>query len=254
MREVYVVLTHVANDFVIGNIQKMRCELGSENVFVVNDHPNTKPFQELGFQIVDWTQGDSTAVINGPVVFVTSQAYFKSVNALHAENRNTYETAIVSVWKSLAFDVDYLWFIENDVACNGNWKATLGKCASSVDFLATCVERWTLGSTWEGWNSLHHYDVVWHERWKAFVPISRYSKAALQCLDQNLGRLSGWVETYLATVAYQHGLRIGNLPADMFADWWTFQSKDVAFFRQCCNKRPNENKLYHGIKQLVALA
>jgi hypothetical protein len=190
---------------------------------------------------------------SGPAVCLMSFDYFKRCNPLHISNRDTYETEICIMYDSLTFHFDYLWFIENDVVCNGDWKETLDKCNGiTTDFLATSVASIHQEPNWAGWGyTFWAYDVPYAERWKAFVPISRHSRKLIELYRENLGKISCYCESYFATLCARSGMSMDNFPTDMIGSYytWFFQDPDaVKFFEDICAAHPNEHRLYHPIK------
>jgi hypothetical protein len=248
MPNIHVTLTHVCTPFVVENIHKA-AEL--DNFFVIYDNTNNTfdPAKFDTFTIVDLTTGAIPKLTRGRAILLTNYALYQSISPLHKISRDTYDAPISLAYRTIDIPFDYLWFFENDVAVNGNWTETFAKCTESTDFLAFEVEPWHPGHRWGGWNSLHYYPVPLERRWKAFVPTARYSNRFVKLINDNLGIISGWVESYYATLAHEHGLSVGNLPQDMFGSMYTWHSPNgLAIFNAACEANPNENRLYHPIK------
>jgi hypothetical protein len=149
-------------------------------------------------------------------------------------------------------DYDYIWLIEYDVACDGNWKETLHKVSSKKeDFLATVVCSYAERILWNGWFQLKG------PRWLkpplarrvcSFFPVVRLSRKLMIALRENCGRYSGFCEVYVPTLAVDKGLSCGNLIQDMLGGYFTYEetprSKETAFVLKSPQR---DHKLYHPI-------
>lgn len=222
MRDIVAVLTHISHPLIIGNIAKMAAEIPNKRLILCYDNTTASYCAD------DW------AHIPGLEVMLFTFDDCLAANPTHMKTRDNYDSIIGIMYdRILRHDGEwaYLWFIENDVMCKGNWGATLARVTNrKEDMLATAVDNYNPCSAgWGGWDALHYWkDVPLNERWKAFVPIGRYSRRYIEKLRAMLGITSGWIEIYLSTLCVKSGFALANLPPDMFGPWFDWIARDEA--------------------------
>lgn len=255
---VYVILTHTFNSFVKRNIQHMIEDLGFQNIILCYDNTNGSfdihDAPNFQWKVHELKPGDPLPELHsGGSILLFHHDVCMHYNPLHSKCRDNYDTFIGVLHHVLKFDYQYLWFIENDVACHGSWKRTLDQCsAMNQDFLATRIGSYEdsfVDKTWPGWHALHHYQTVpLHRRWKAFVPISRYSKPFVKTLSDGLGVTSGWIEVYLATLCRERNYTLADFPHSMISDHWTWFGISSDQWRDIRQSTKPADKLYHPVK------
>lgn len=109
----------------------------------------------------------------------------------------------------------HYWFIEYDVEFTGNWLTLLQDCDTRLhtyDLLGCHVERFGANNrNWTWWHRANHCGYPSEACVKAFLPICRYSHAALACLDRYLkAGHAAHAEVMVPTCLYHHGLKIGD--------------------------------------------
>lgn len=109
----------------------------------------------------------------------------------------------------------HYWLIEYDVEFTGCWRVLLNDCDTYLDdyaLLACHVEPFgPCNCDWTWWHRDNHCGYPPEACVKAFMPICRYSHAALACLDQYLKEgHAAHSEVMVPTCLHHHGLKIGD--------------------------------------------
>ena len=153
----------------------------------------------------------------------------------------------------------YLWLIEYDVRCTGNWSYVLQRAIDhhpTADFVAYNVESYWSSPCWPGWSFLYKHPDQWYGinayaplpffRWKSFLPISRYSRQALDLFERTCGEYTDYCEIYLPTQCKINGLTVDNLHQDCIGHMYRADKSYTADnWSILCNV---PGKLYHPIK------
>lgn len=110
----------------------------------------------------------------------------------------------------------HYWFIEYDVEFTGNWLTLLNDCDTHLqtyDLLGCHVERFgTNNRDWTWWHRDNSCGYPLEMCIKAFLPICRYSHAALACLDRYLkAGHAAHAEVMVPTCLHHHGMRIADI-------------------------------------------
>jgi hypothetical protein len=118
----------------------------------------------------------------------------------------------------------HAWMIEHDIYCGGSWARALRLAdGKGEDLLATKVSPWTRQlRDWWWWDALRgrmRDAVPLKARHKCFFPLVRLSRAMLECVEENVGRSTGYCEVYIPTLAHSAGLTLDNLPPEMLGKW-----------------------------------
>jgi hypothetical protein len=138
---------------------------------------------------------------------------------------------------------DYIWLIENDVYCDGNYLECFNISNEPNDFLATYVADYSEeNKDWVHWKSIEGEiaPLDLSQRVKSFFPITRYSIKLLDSLKENLGKSSGFCEVYIPTLAKYNNLTYGNVNPKMIGE---FQFYKIIDNKNIPNN--NDNRLWH---------
>lgn len=228
-RQVIALQAHLCNDQLLYTLRRMR--------------------QELPFKVVvlfDNTKGGFKADLAGDLApcHVTTDAGLKEVNRLHKDSWYNKDSALVSLWRSgLVGDADYLWLIEYDVYCDGNWSQALAATSGMPhDMLSTFMERYSTGDrTWMWWPHVTGEDAVPKDRRvKSFAPVCRFSRRAMQVLHDMSGKMSGYCEVYIPSVLDARGCTWANLPQRMLGKFECYET-----CRSSTAPRRGDNRLHH---------
>jgi hypothetical protein len=243
---------------VVEEINKLRNACGKENVFITFD--NTK--SEWKKEYENMLGIDETNVLNAmngvfnygnTNVLLIEESSMKLINHHHNMNKECYETPWVLVHRMLPkelTDYDYMWSIENDVYCNGDWSMTLRKADPIVcDFLTDMIIPFEYEKGWPdwAWKRIYGWDVEDKEKIKCFSPICRMSRKMMEVMDRELGKRSGFLELYPSTLCKHEGLTMAEMPRYMLAyNHW--EPRPIWWLQEEISKWPNAHRLYHPIK------
>lgn len=242
-RHAIALKVHSCNDQVMYTLQRLRNELPtSVPIIVVFDNTKGGFKQELARHLT-------------PYLLSTDQQ-LQQVNGLHKDTWYNNDSLLISLWRSgmLSPDTDFLWLIEYDVFCDGNWFHAMASTSGMMhDMLATYMERYNQSNeTWMWWphmNATNEKDIVPRKRRvKSFAPVCRFSRRAMQVLDAHAGRTSGYCEVYIPTILDASNCTWANLPNSMLGDFQCFET--------CKSSRPptrNDNRLHHKMVWDTAL-
>lgn len=232
---VYLYRTHMWDDVRKSMYRKMQKDLGAENVFVLFDN----------------TKNQLKGVSEANMILFTTEDCCK-INRLHRCNKRQIEAQLLLFEERCGRAYNYLWLIEYDVACDGNWKEALGKVSSSnEDFLATMVCTYADRILWNGWFQLtgpRWLKPSLTRRVCSFFPVVRMSRKLIETMRNHCGQYSGFCEVFVPTLAFEKGLSCGNLPQEMLGDYFTYEesprSKEKAFVLE---NPQHDHRLYHPI-------
>jgi hypothetical protein len=106
------------------------------------------------------------------------------------------------------------WTVEYDVRFTGVWQRLFAAYADDDADLLTChLRAWPAEPDWTWWRSLAvPPDVTLAARWRAFLVIARYSRAAVDAIAAaHLAGWSGHQEVLVPTAVVSAGLRVRDL-------------------------------------------
>lgn len=247
MKTLYVFRTHLWNEFCQCQYDRLKADLGTENVFLLFDDTKNK-FPHNYYK--RWSEPDTH--LSKTRIILNNFDECLSINPLHRSNKEQVESQLLIFYKLYNAEFDYIWLIEYDVFCDGNWKTTLESCdLLSQDFLASKVYTYHENILWNYWFGIYgprRNKPMLVERVGGFFPLVRISKKLLQTLEKNINKYSGFCEVYIPTVAKQYGLTWGNFPSKMLSDRFYFDPLKT----ECQSPWPleNNNKLYHPVLQI----
>ena len=146
---------------------------------------------------------------------------------------------------------DYIWRLESDVHCHGNWELCLAPAAARPHDLM-CAQQ-----------PVHnvHGELTWQfprlggalaavplqERSGCFMPVMRLSRRAMQLVDQQMGVSSGYLEAFYPTLLDQAGMGMTGLPKASVGHI-DVRRNESAEIMQRLLRQPLNNKLYHPVK------
>lgn len=232
---IYVLRAHKWDDFTKSQFYKLKNEC--ENVFLLYDNSiNPFPHDES----------------SNNIILINQNECFK-INPLHKSTKDQIESQLILFRKKCPLKFDYIWLIEYDVYCDGNWLTTLHCCDElNDDFLATNIYAYKDRILWNHWFGL--YGKRWNkpllkDRMSSFFPITRFSNRFIDILEQNLSIYSGFCEVYIPTLAKQNNLSLQNIPSYIIHP--IFFSYKPSYPIQI--KLENKNILYHPVTNLLQL-
>jgi hypothetical protein len=252
-----------------GHVQKMyaklQTDLGRDRVYCLFDVTNVPQptLWMLGSDnIAAWSNTLDLSRPGSPHIVTITEADCASINSMHVVGKpgetgskyrgETHTVAMARALRNMPFD--YLWLVEYDVHCQGNFANPLAVCdAIDADFMAKGsdtgfeVRRGSQEPTWCWWpdrfgpelSALPVSSLV-----GCFFPMSRYSKAFLRVLEANLSRNSGFCEVYIPTLCVTNGLHYAPMPAAVFGAFRFFDPMHPSLFVG----RPVDDRLYHPVK------
>jgi len=256
VKNIYILRTHLLDNYVKDTYQKMQDQLGSENVFLLFDETNGPPAASS----IKWNSAEGVSA--GPAIITVNEADCQKINALHNEgefsgSKHKVEGQIYACYKAIKGDYDYMWFIEYDVFCNNFHSALRPFDDVAADMLtkgsSSNYQKWIrtylLNRKWFWWSGLEGEisRVSIFKRRGCFFPINRFSKRFLQVMEQNLSKSSGYSEVYFPTLCHVNGLVLKSLPLNLFSD---FRYQPNITVKEIKNVKKEDNRLYHPVKNL----
>jgi hypothetical protein len=243
MTTVYVYRTHLWNNFCKSQYEKLQYDLGHECVFLLFDD-TSHPFPLEDYNRLSKPTNKTSHNI------LTNFSECLLVNPLHRSNKEQVESQILLFHKLCPIDFEFMWLIEYDVFCDGNWKL-LDSCLSmNHDFLATQVYVYHEKILWNYWFALYgprRKKPLLQDRASGFFPLVRLSKKLIDCLQENIGHYSGFCEVYIPTLAKQKGLTIGNVPLEIIGDIFYYEPLKKNEIKIDIK---NNDKLYHPVTSI----
>jgi hypothetical protein len=269
MRQRIVVMrTHYWDAHVQRLFNRLKGDLGADRVYCIYDVTNVDPStlvpQLESGDMVPWSASLdlSLSVASSTIVIITEQDC-RNINAMHAVGKDGEvgskyrgEAHNVAMYRALRNrdDWDYLWVLEYDVHCHGSWRKPLDACdAIDADFMAKgsdadCGIRTGSNSPdWCWWSDRYGPEVSvlpTTDLFGCFYPITRYSRAFLDVLDDDIGRNSGFCEVYIPTLCVHSGLSYVAMPAGVFGTFRFFDAMNPDDFAD----KPQDDLLYHPVK------
>jgi hypothetical protein len=165
-------------------------------------------------------------------------------------------------------DFEFYWFIEYDVVFTGNWSALLRAVRNdSADLLASHIRSFEEEPAWTWWESLElpGYTREPSARLRAFFPVYRISRAALQAVDDRVKKgWSGHFEGLIPCAVQSASLSISDIggtgtwtPKDRRGKFYSsFSSEDGLYLNAGTHRyRPSHylppmrrNYIFHPVK------
>lgn len=233
MAAVYVLRTHFVDDTLLTCFRKMRADLGDDRVFMLLD--STSVQGAASARMYDEFTVKGYANSGRADVFTITEQECSALNPLHAMHnlpgvRYRVDTHIGAAAIALASfgsgfgctDYEYMFMIEYDVACRGDWKRALQACDSvDADLLAKggddryAVRNYHECPGWVWWNDVFGRvaeQVPVQERLGCFFPVVRLSKRMLDAVLAEFGHSTGYCEVYLPTLCVARGMKYVSLP------------------------------------------
>ena len=222
VKSVYTLRTHEINANLKVLYDKLVADLGYENVFVLYDATNVKLPEDCPID------KDRIYVVDDPLCLKNNSFHDKghrsgsaSMSFWHPETSFVLLGYWLTFVKKITFD--YIWFVEYDVHCNGDFAKAFGKCDSiPADFMArgrdNGPEDFRVGSRypWCWWGELQGEiaAVPQANRVGCFLPLVRCSKKMLDSMRNHFNKSTGFCEVYMTTLASKENLVAKPLPLD----------------------------------------
>jgi hypothetical protein len=199
--------------------------------------------------IIDTTNNHET--VKSDDVIIHTEETCRLINPLHKDIKYSLDSVIWHVYDNIKYeDFDYVWILEDDVYCDGNFDKVIEKNNSkNEDFLASFVENYGDSEkeiNWMHWEALHSEKnrnkiPRKEDRVKSFFPVTRYSKKFIKEIYDSIGIYSGYCEVYIPTLAKQKGYTYDNIENTCIGKLTT------GFIDQMPNNK--DDRLYHKWKK-----
>lgn len=248
MKTLYVYRTHVWNEFCQVQFKLLQKDLGPENVYLLYDDTKNK-FPESNCK--RWSDSDSHSETTHYIM--TNFDECLSINPLHRSNKEQIESQLLLLYKLCNTEFNYIWLIEYDVFCDGNWREALKSCdLLSTDFLASKVYTYHESPLWNHWFRIYgprRNKPMLSDRVGSFFPLVRISRLLIQALQKNINIYTGFCEVYIPTVAKQYSLTFASFPTSIVSDCFFFDPLKA----DCKSPLPLKynNILYHPVLQFT---
>ena len=247
---IFILRTHCWNEYIHKGIWKQW----------MRDLPNDRIF--ILFDLNDKTDIKQTSVPEELYKYIIpiNRKMCMDLNSLDRGAWFTVETPLVLVNKYLKkqkIRFDYLWLIEYDVRCTGNWsdllQSSIHHCYCA-DFVAAAVQSFWQSPFWLGWGQLTNCSInehipYWWNMYKSFLPISRYSSRLLNVYEKSIGEWTQFCEIYLPSRCMQeNGFTVGNLHHKCLNQEFFTGTNIITNEKWSGNNCFPENQFYHPIK------
>jgi hypothetical protein len=244
MKIKYVLRTHFFNDFIDFQWNKLINDIGIEDCYLMMDDTYLKkPYHDIFSRL-------NQQIENCHIIYINYNECCQ-INKLHKDNKGQVESQLFILYKIIK-DFDYLYLIEYDVYCDGNWKLTL-TTNQNEDFLATHVDDFNLKNiTWGHWFNLKGSKKLKPERKdrvKSFFPITRYSIHFFKMLEKKIGIYTGFCEVYIPSLVKQNNLTYNNFNENILGKHWIFTDEQKENFKPILE---NNNKLFHPVISILS--
>jgi hypothetical protein len=252
-RHLFVFKTHIFTQYIYEEYHKLCSCFGKQNIFITFDDTHqawSSEYEEnLGIPkscVLKPMQGMFEL---GPGVLLIHDNDMKQYNEHHKENKLTYETTWCILHRMLGGEhaqYDYMWSIENDVYCNGDWSVVVDKCKEKTcDLLAYMIG--TMKWPDSAFERIYGWDIPRCDRINAFCAICRLSKRLVEVMDCYLGERSGFLELYPPTLCKSIGYKIDNFPEDVIGIM-SWHQKTKKWMDEEIARDGINHKLYHSVK------
>ena len=225
---IYVIRTHKCSTHFMEQWDKVLKELPNDRLYVIFDNTSNNLPPEFHKKYMHH-------------IIVYTEENARRMNPLHMDVKSSVDTSIELIYSKIMYKpFDYLWLIEDDVFCHGNWYDTLSKIdTNNTDFLATYVEKHDVSIAWVHWEAIHGdmRTTPMKDRVKSFFPLTRYSRRMLECAHAEFGKSSGFCEVYFPTLANKYNLTFDNIDPDIIGAFLLWEA--------AIPQVPAHNKLYH---------
>jgi len=241
-----VVRAHAYGQPFWSQYRRMVKDIGRESVYLLWDVTNGPVPQN----VIDEDAGY--------IIPITEHAC-RSINSLHTIGYDTCESMMVIIADALNLRVpawEHVWLIEYDVVCCGHWGRTLLVANDSpqhkdVDLLGRYFEQWRPRVHWM-WGRLVG-DIAKAAKtpseWKIFIPVMRMSRRSIEgALKHNLGKASGYVESYFSTILMHYGYTVANLPDAMIGRYFAHPAIPINDWRSWEQQDAGKDVVCHPVK------
>jgi hypothetical protein len=204
-KEVILLATHFANDFVINSYRRLYRELNKDKYAVI--------------LLLNLEEGDLWEFPNDITYYLTDSNSINELEYMPMEDTLLPGSCHFPVLRFYLDNpiYDFYWFVEYDVEFTEKWSFLMDDCSENLrdyDFLSCHIEKFNedTNKNWPWWHMGNNLHIDLNKCIKGFNPICRYSKEALSFLDtcQKMG-LSAHSEVLITTCLYHGGFKIGDL-------------------------------------------
>lgn len=226
----YVLLASHSRNDTFEIYKKLRRDLGKKNVFLLYD--DTVAPWEFGPGSRLYGYGNThSSKLDYVYFFNATEARAQLSNFPVGDNIDGesdipdfveywQETTLVAFYenhlRNSPIKFDYLWTFEADLRCNGRYDQCLAPTVDQKeDLLCLDIRQFRNDSDWEWphwWKLQGAIDSVpYTSRMKCFMPLRRFSRAALDILSTELVRSRGYCEIFIPTLFTTFGLNLGTI-------------------------------------------
>lgn len=229
LNEVYVLKGYKLDEQTIQIWEKMLNELPEDRCFFSYDNTRNTMTDEFmkkyPSKIITHTEDDC-----------------KKMNPLHEAIYSNVEATVVITYDALPVKPDFIWFIENDVYCDGNFSKALNIEDTQSDYITTHLRRYDEEPTWGRFVEFKGEiaNIENSKKMASLNAIVRCSRKMIDLLRDNMGKSSGFCEGYFPTLASTHGLTCENMPPEKLGKFTNLENVRLSNL-----PHNNDNKLYH---------
>jgi hypothetical protein len=238
-KSIYALRAHQINDSVKIIYNKLVADLGYENVVILYDATYHELIDECNIPI------DNICILNDDICLQNNSMHNKIIQTKEEHFSMNYyhpETGFVllAYWATFIkkMDYDFIWFIEYDVYCKGNFKIAFDKCDSIyADLMARGrdqgPEHFRVGFSdpWCFWNDLvgDIAKIPCKHRVGCFFPLVRFSKRMIDTVKNNFNKSTGFCEVYIPTLAVEKDLIVEPIPLNALG---VYRFKPIINFKE----------------------
>jgi len=227
--EMYVLRAHKIDEQTTKIWEKMLIEFPEDRCFMIFDNTRNSMTDEFmtkyPSKIITHTEDDC-----------------KKMNPLHEAIYSNVEATVVITYDALPTKSGFVWFIENDIYCDGNFSKALNIGDTQSDFITTHLRRYDEEPTWGRFVEFKGEiaNIENSKKMACIFPIIRCSRLMIDLLRDNMGKSSGFCEGYFPTLASTHGLTCENMPPDKLGKFTNLENVRLSNL-----PHNGDNKLYH---------
>ena len=254
-KSVYVLRAHILSDTLFELFNKLQHELGEDNVFILYDETRTA---------WDTSKAPSSVIVNNDsnaIVLIINDVLCLELNSMHDVGYGGTQNVSWSFWhpetaisimhawlRQKNQEFKYIWFIEYDVECNGDFAIPLKECdAINADLMAKGqndgfdIRDSAVDPGWCWWCRLDGEIAATPDnaRHGIFFPMVRVSDAMVDVIRNNFGKSTGFCEVYSKLICEA-------MPADVFG-CFVYRPTITRYEMEHMSAHPN-NLLYHPVR------
>lgn len=245
--------THKTSDRITEHLEKISKQ--RDNVYVVHDATDREGYPEdCGVPVFNFTADHyqtSGYIIpdrdrRDPLLDATPPTPPKD-----SRSRICYfnpEIAQLLFWRKYPY-FDYYWYLESDIAFTGDWNTFFNICSKSdADILALFLKHGPKHHLYRYFKPTMNYHVRRRDMLTIFGPLVRYSNEAMQLMDREYRKKSGFYEVMVPTIAQSNGLKVRDINScHLFYTPFTVAGPEIVprWTQEFINSSPN--MLFHPV-------